>query len=277
MSKTLNLDWLRLILGFALGVLICALLLSNGFDRTLLAEPDAEGHGLVEQRTYWLGGLVVASHQRVYDRERQLVETSPRSWQLTVTTRSLGRFLAHLGAIGLLVLLLRRLPARWAPPTGLQALRDRARALWVTWRERATTLGRSLLQGAAAMAVVFILAMTFGPRPIEYQWTLAEPERLARGEQALAEHLEQTGQRGRIERDRASDGRPILRLVDTRYGIGGMLREPGPPSSVHEAMGRSQLSVYWPAPQGLFWLMGLAALLAMRLHWRQSKARNALA
>ena len=266
MSKAINLDSLRLLLGFLLGALICALLLSNGLDRTPWGEPDAAGHVVVEQRTFWLGGLVVASHQRVYDRERQLVETTPRSWALAVTGPRLLRLVAHLGLIGLLVVLLSRLPARWTPSTGLQDLRYRA----ITW---ASSLG----QGIAAMAVVFLLTVTFGPRPIEYQWTLAEPERLEQGEKALALHLEQMGRRGQIERDLSRDGRTILRLVDTRYGIIGMLRETAPAPPLQEAIGRSQLTVSWPAQRWMFWLMGVAALLAMIVHRRKLTASTPLA
>lgn len=127
------------------------------------------------------------------------------------------------------------------------------------------------------MAVVFLLTVTFGPRPIEYQWTLAEPERLEQGEQALALHLEQTGRRGQIERDLSRDDQPILRLVETRYGIIGMLRETAPAPPLQEAIGRSQLTVSWPAQRWMFWLMGVAALLAMIVHRRKLTASTPLA
>ncbi|MGY6588329.1 MAG: hypothetical protein ACXIUB_08590 [Wenzhouxiangella sp.] len=277
MSKAINLYPLRLVLGFVLGALICTLLLPNGLNRTPWGEPDAAGQLVVEQRTFWLGGLVVASHRRVYDDQRRLVETTPRSWALAVTGPRLLRLVAHLGLIGLLVVLLIRVPARWTPSSGLPALRDQVRALCATVRSRITAIARSLGQGITAVVVVFLLTVTFGPKPIEYQWTLFEPDRLEQGEQALAMHLEQTGRRGQVERDLSRDGQPILRLVETRFGLIGMLRETAPAPPLHEAVGGSQLTVSFPAPYWMFWLMGVAALLVMFVHRRKSTASPPLA
>ncbi len=276
MSKAINLYSLRLVLSCVLGALICALLLSDGLVRTPLGEPDAAGHVVVEQRTFWLGGLLVASHQRVYDDQRQLVETTPRSWALAVTGPRLLRLLAHLGLIGLLVALLVALLSHLpcAPSSKLPALRDQARALGATVRSRITAMAmaRSLGQGIVAVVVVFLLASTFGPTPIEYQWTLFEPDRLEQGEQVLALHLEQTGRRGRIERDLSRDGEPVLRLVETRFELIDMLRETALAPPLHEVIGSSQLTVSFPVPRWMFWLMGVAALLAVFIHRRKSTA-----